>query len=196
MTELETLTALIVKEKPTTAGMLEEIGDYAIFDPSGVMLYRVQEERSLLSLLTRSLFRSWHSMKLHVRNTSGNLCLTLERPWPLLRDNMRVYDAGGRYLGTSKRGLLRLMTFTVCDYTGRAIYKVKGRLFRQSRWKIIASNGAKVGEITKQWAGLKQEFWTDSDNFSVVFPQGISVDYKVLLLCTLLHIDIIFFENA
>lgn len=195
MTELESLNALVVKEKYTHSGMWEEIGNYAIFTPAGDVLYRVQEDMPVWALLTRSIFRSWHSMKLLIRNTAGDLCFTLNRPWPFYSDNIHVYDAEGRFLGTSKRGVLHMMTFTVVDYTGRAIYKVKGRFFRKSRWKIFDSNGTTVGEITKHWAGLKQEWRSDADNFSVIFPQGIPVEHKVLLLSSLLHIDIIFFEK-
>ncbi len=196
MTELETRDALVVKEKPVFQGHWEEPANYGIFDPSGAVLYHVKEEMSVLGFITRSLFRSWHSITLHVRNTAGKNCLRLHRPWPLLRDEMRVYDESGRFLGKSRWGVLRIKTFTVSDATGNKIYKVVGPFWRKSPWKIIDANGEKVGEITKHWAGLKQEFWTDSDNFSLVFHQGICVDHKVLLLGTLLHIDFIFFEQG
>jgi len=196
MTELESLNALVVKEKYSVCGEWEEKGNYSIFSPSGELIYRAIEDMSLLSMVTRSIFKIWHSMKLHIRNSSGNLRFTLVRPWPILYDKMHVYDAGGRYLGTSTRGILHIMTLTVKDYTGREIYKVKGRFFRKSRWKLIDPNGETVGEIIKHWAGFDQEFFTDSDNFSIVFPDNIHVDHKVLLLSTLLHIDIIFFEHS
>ncbi|KAF7236758.1 Phospholipid scramblase 3 [Varanus komodoensis] len=53
-----------------------------------------------------------------------------------------------------------------------------------------------VGRIAKQWSGLVQEVFTDTDNFGVQFPMDLDVKIKAVLLGACFLIDFMFFEKT
>lgn len=48
--------------------------------------------------------------------------------------------------------------------------------------QILTTNGTQVGKISKHWAGLAREFFTDSDYFGLSFPMDLDVYTKATLL--------------
>jgi hypothetical protein len=56
-------------------------------------------------------------------------------------------------------------------------------------------SGSTVGQIQKQFAGFIKEFYTDSDNFGVKFPDQVSSDVKSLLFGATFLIDFMYFEG-
>lgn len=41
---------------------------------------------------------------------------------------------------------------------------------------------SKIGKISKQWAGLLREAFTDSDNFGINFPMDLDVKMKAVMI--------------
>jgi hypothetical protein len=56
-------------------------------------------------------------------------------------------------------------------------------------------SGSTVGQIQKQFSGFIKEFYTDSDNFGVKFPDQASSDVKSLLFGATFLIDFMYFEG-
>ncbi|KAH9519332.1 Phospholipid scramblase 1, partial [Bulinus truncatus] len=52
-----------------------------------------------------------------------------------------------------------------------------------------------VANITKQWSGLFQEYFTDADNFGISFPMDLDVKLKATLMGCVFLIDFMYFEN-
>lgn len=48
--------------------------------------------------------------------------------------------------------------------------------------QIFDLNGTKIGKISKKWAGVGREFFTDLDYFGIKFPMILDVYGKVALL--------------
>lgn len=76
----------------------------------------------------------------------------------------------------------------------RVLLEVIGRIFRPSTFEV-RRRGQDAGQITKQWAGLSREFYTDADDFGVCFAPGASTREKMLLLAATLLINAAYFEN-
>lgn len=57
-------------------------------------------------------------------------------------------------------------------------------------------NGDEVGKISKQWAGLVREMFTDADYFGINFPMDLDVRMKAVLLGACFLIVCISFDKA
>ncbi|XP_046708085.1 phospholipid scramblase 1-like isoform X3 [Silurus meridionalis] len=54
---------------------------------------------------------------------------------------------------------------------------------------------ASVGRISKQWAGLLKEAFSDAENFGIEFPMDLDVKMKAVLLGACFLIDFMFYED-
>lgn len=60
---------------------------------------------------------------------------------------------------------------------------------------LSADESQIVGKISKQWAGLAKEWYTNADNFGISFPKDLDVKAKATLLGALFLIDFMYFED-
>lgn len=78
--------------------------------------------------------------------------------------------------------------FRIENESGECVFRIEGPLCPCSlccdvEFQVLTNDGLKhVGKITKQWAGLAQEIFTDADFFGISFPQETDVKNKALLL--------------
>jgi len=66
--------------------------------------------------------------------------------------------------------------------------------------ELISNNKDEKGEqqmaqITKVWAGLGAEMFTDADKFDLLYPNGATPDQKAMLLGTVFFLNMNFFEK-
>jgi len=62
-------------------------------------------------------------------------------------------------------------------------------------FKILTVDGEEVGSIIKQYNGFCMEVFTDADEYTINFPNGIDINKKALLLGAALMIDFLFYET-
>lgn len=65
-----------------------------------------------------------------------------------------------------------------------------------THFQIFTIEGDEIGKISKKWAGLVRELFTDSDFFGIEFPINLDVRLKATLLGALILIVINSIENA
>lgn len=53
-----------------------------------------------------------------------------------------------------------------------------------------------IGKVTKQWAGLVREMFTDAETFGISFPMDLDVKMKAVLMGACFLIDFMFFEHS
>jgi hypothetical protein len=56
--------------------------------------------------------------------------------------------------------------------------------------------GAKVGSISKTWAGLSKELFSDADNFEAIFPAEADPSSKARILGAVFLLNHLFFESS
>ncbi|KAB7498704.1 hypothetical protein Anas_06747 [Armadillidium nasatum] len=61
---------------------------------------------------------------------------------------------------------------------------------------LTADEDTKLGSITKKWRGCCSEAFTDSDNFRIDFPVGLTANTKALLIGAAFLVDFMFHENT
>ncbi|CAN7996263.1 unnamed protein product [Ixodes pacificus] len=92
--------------------------------------------------------------------------------------------------------------FRVENAAGECVLRIEGPICTMSicgdvEFKVLSKDGSvEVGKISKQWAGLLKEAFTDTDNFGISFPMDLDVHMKAVLLGALFLIDYMFFEKA
>lgn len=100
-----------------------------------------------------------------------------------------MYSVNGQLLGSvSQDWSILSPKFTIKNSTGESVLKVEGPFCTYSicgdvEFQILSlDKETKVGKITKQWAGLAREMFTDADLFGVTFPLDLDVHIKAVLL--------------
>ena len=195
MEKLQNVDALLVQQKKEWGEILtgfETKNKYAIMDTSGNQLYWAVEESSFLS---RWFLKTFRPFTIHILASQNSPVLRLNRPFHFFLHEMSILDSTGKLLGIIKQKFsLFSRKFIVKDSTGREIYKIFGPFLHPWTFRIL-KNAQEVGKISKRWSGLGKELFTDADNFNIVFPSGIDVNQKAILLGALFLIDMLFFEK-
>ncbi|XP_053537935.1 phospholipid scramblase 1 isoform X3 [Ictalurus punctatus] len=95
-----------------------------------------------------------------------------------------------------------LPKFTIRDERKRAVLRIVGpfcdcNCCSDVVFKVTSLDEALViGRISKQWAGLDTEMFTDADHFGVQFPMDLDVKIKAVVLAACFLIDFMFFEHS
>jgi len=93
------------------------------------------------------------------------------------------------------------------DAANEPVFKIKGPCCPCSGvcctcdfpFELLSARGDSeepVGRITKQYAGIAKEAFTDATNFSVTFPQDLDVKMKAVVIGACFLIDIMFYERS
>lgn len=92
--------------------------------------------------------------------------------------------------------------FSILDSNNNLVLKIRGPFCTQAIccedvvFDIFAANGfTKLGLINKNYGGICREYFTDADNFTLIFPIDLDVKMKAALLGALILIDFTFFET-
>lgn len=92
--------------------------------------------------------------------------------------------------------------FTILNAARDVVLRIEGPFCTFSccgdvQFDVLSRDGnVKVGKISKQWAGLIREAFTDADYFGISFPMDLDVKMKAVMLGACFLIDFMFFEKA
>lgn len=119
--------------------------------------------------------------------------LVLKRGVKLLRARVEVLDAQEARIGYLESKLFSLGGgFYVFSADGQKFAEVRGD-WKGWNFKLLDLNGGEMGLVTKKWAGLGRELFTDADNYVIEVRDGSSSN--ALLLAAALAIDLVFKEK-
>ena len=92
--------------------------------------------------------------------------------------------------------------FDVKDEFGNVVLKIKGPCCTTAvcggnvEFRVMSKDGfTEVGKISKKWADVVQEAFTDADIFGISFPVVLDVKVKATLLGAVFLIDFMYFES-
>jgi len=190
----------------------EQANHYTFFAPNGQMVYVADEESDCLM---RQCFKNGRPFKLHIRDPNGN-GIILDRPCACLLTSMDVFAiATGQLLGKIQQECVCCCCcccvffwcpgarFNVLDELGNVIFVVKApcitmACFGNVTFDVVLPSdmNTPIGKITKVWAGIGQEMFTQADNFGIAFPGDLSVKMKAVLLGACVLMDFMYYENS
>ncbi|XP_073989540.1 phospholipid scramblase 1 isoform X4 [Rhodnius prolixus] len=192
---LEAFTGFETKNKFTVKNSLGQKVFYAVED-SGC--------------LTRCCCGPLRPFDMKILDNFKNEVIHLHRPlacqscwFPCCLQKMEVFAPLGQLAGTVEQNWSILTpSFSVKNAAGDTILLIEGpfctfRICGDVEFKVLALDGTTVvGKITKQWAGLLREAFTDADYFGITFPMDLDVKMKAVMLGACFLIDMMFFEKS
>eukprot|EP01053_Blabericola_migrator_P000120 Blabericola_migrator_1__119@NODE_102_length_14292_cov_312_776380_g90_i0_p5_GENE_NODE_102_length_14292_cov_312_776380_g90_i0NODE_102_length_14292_cov_312_776380_g90_i0_p5_ORF_typecomplete_len338_score39_93Scramblase/PF03803_15/1_6e32LOR/PF04525_12/2_2LOR/PF04525_12/49_NODE_102_length_14292_cov_312_776380_g90_i039294942 len=124
--------------------------------------------------------------------------------------SVSITDSNNRRIGqiSSKYSCSRLL-MTVKASDSRQTYTVASDRWGFTRWfgklpfgscraiqfQIVKPDGHPVALISNEWTGLLREIFTDADDYFVEFGYVSDVKERLLLLCTAIFIDSLYFSG-
>jgi uncharacterized protein YxjI len=186
--------AFLVKER---VGFLKLSDTYDIFDPStGAQIGIAREQVGpLLHVLRLLINKRLLPTVVEVRESeAGPVVLTIRRS---AMSQVTVQGRTGGELGRFKAKLFALRAgFRVFDKSERQVAEIKGD-WKGWNFRFLNADGAEIGKVTKQWAGLGKELFTSADNYVIALDERLPVapDAAALLLAAGLAIDTVYNEN-
>jgi uncharacterized protein YxjI len=123
--------------------------------------------------------------------------IQIRRGWTFLRSKVQVLGAQEQPIGYFKSKLFSFSGgFYVYNLQDEQIAEIKGS-WKSWDFKFISATGQEIGVVTKKWAGLGQELFTNADNYLVsIHDMGeTQAASNALLLAAGLAIDTVFNEQ-
>jgi uncharacterized protein YxjI len=133
-----------------------------------------------------------------VRNLTDNApVLRMERGWRFLRSKIRIYDGRDELLGYFESKVLTLGGgFHVYNAYGARVADIKGNWIGWD-FRFLDAGGYSLGLVTKKWAGIGRELFTNADNYLISLTDRGAAQpaTAALLLAAGLAIDTLYKET-
>lgn len=194
MSLFEARKSLFIKEE---VALLKLTDTYNLLDPdTGAQLGQAKDEPAMkwLRLLLKKVFLPTDVRVYGAGQTTP--LLTVHKHVGFLRTRLTVHGPSGELLAQLRSKLFTLGgAFEVTGAQGLPMGELKGD------WKgwdfTFTVNGQVFGRITKKWAGLAKELFTNADQYLVVLEaEGERTPHGLALLTGLaLAVDVVYKER-
>ncbi|XP_021940949.1 phospholipid scramblase 2 isoform X1 [Zootermopsis nevadensis] len=206
---LTTIDQLLVHQKVELLEAFtgfETQNKYTIKNSVGQKVYYAVEDSDCL---TRNCCGPLRPFDMKILDNYKNEVIHLNRPlacdscwFPCCLQNMEVSSPPGTVIGSIQQEWSILTPqFNIKNAAGDVVLKIEGPICTFSicgdvEFKILSKDGSsQVGKISKQWAGLLREAFTDADYFGITFPMDLDVKMKAVMMGACFLIDVMFFEK-
>jgi uncharacterized protein YxjI len=170
------------------AKLIEVNAQYAIYDQCGHRIGAVQEVGQ--NLLKKAVHADvFGTRQFRITDASGNTVISLLAPAAVFLSKMIVLNADGTEAGqiVQKCGLLNVRLGLVSG--GVKIGSIRGEGWDTWNFSIQDATGGEIARITKKWAGLARETFTNSDNYVVEIHGEIEEPLRTLAVAASLALD-------
>lgn len=211
---LESVSDLFITQKVDFIEAVTAISGenkFAILDSEGQCRLVASEKSGFCDRLLCGLNRSF---RLQIRDTSGNLCLELERSIDcniccglLFPDKLNVYLANEIPIGTICQRKHLKPSYSIKNAIGETKLILEGGWcpihcpgsdthFELLEYQFVTKNGESKqkrvkrpnGSLVKKWVGCGKEFCTEADDFVLQFPTNTTPTTKALCLAAVFMI--------
>ncbi len=183
----------VVKER---VGFMKLVAVYDLLDPqSGAPIGIAKEEppgwvKYLRLLVNNAALPTVVNV---YEQEGGPKVLSIHRGVAIFRPRVHVRSRG-RDLGSFQKKVLSLgPSFRIFDAQEREVGEVKGD-WKGWNFQLLGPNGQELGRVTKKWAGLAKELFTNADTY-VIDLHDTRAGTAELLLAAGLAIDTVFKEK-
>ncbi|HUR79305.1 MAG TPA: phospholipid scramblase-related protein [Thermoanaerobaculia bacterium] len=186
----------VVKER---VGFMKLASVYDLLDPdTGAPIGIAKEEPpGIVKYLRLAMNNKWLPTIVNVYEREGaEPVLSIHRGVALLRPKVYV-TAGAQQLGYFRAKALSIgPSFRMFDMQDREIGSVKGD-WKGWNFQLLGAGGEELGRVTKKWAGLAKELFTNADTYVISLGAAATGrrDVAQLLLAAGLAIDTVFKEK-
>lgn len=192
-------TALVVQQRKEWGEILtgwQTRNRYDVADPNtGMALFAGELAGGAGGFFSRMFLKSGRPFTIEIRDASGQLVLTMYRPFTFFFSRALLSDANGMLIGSIRqRWAWFARVFTILDANGQELASLHGPFFRPWTFRVVVG-GHEIGAIRKKWSGLGKEMFTTADNFTIDLAPGTSPLLRPLCLAATLLIDFVYFER-
>src|SRR5689334_6009920 len=186
----------VVKER---VGFMKLASVYDLLDPdTGAPIGIAKEEPpGIVKYLRLAMDNKWLPTIVNVYEREGaEPVLSIHRGVALFRPKVHV-TAGNQQLGYFRAKAISIgPSFRMFDMQDREIGSVKGD-WKGWNFQLLGSGGEELGRVTKKWAGLAKELFTNADTYVISLSAAAAGrrDVAQLLLAAGLAIDTVFKEK-
>ncbi len=186
----------VVKER---VGFMKLASIYDLLDPdTGAPIGIAKEEPpGIVKYLRLAVNNKWLPTVVNVYEREGaEPVLSIHRGVALFRPKVHV-TANGQALGYFRAKAISIgPSFRMFDMQDREIGSVKGD-WKGWNFQLLGAGGEELGRVTKKWAGLAKELFTNADTYVISLGTMATGrrDIAQLLLAAGLAIDTVFKEK-
>ena len=177
-------------------GLLKLTGAYDLLDPEtkekiGIAQEKISGWQKFLRLLVK---KAMLPTRVEIADAEGRPpVLVLTRGFTFLRSKVLVLDGAGTQIGYLVSKIFSLGGgFHVFSTDGQKFAEVKGD-WKGWNFRLVDIAGREMGIVTKKWAGLGKELFTNADQYIIEVKESGSSN--ALVLAAALAIDIVFKEK-
>jgi uncharacterized protein YxjI len=186
----------VVRER---VGFMKLASTYDLLDPNTGQTIGVAKEEppGIVKYLRLLVNNKWLPTTVNVyEREDAPPVLWIHRGVALFRTPVHVHTPAGD-LGYFREKFLTIgKTFIIFDTQDREIGTVKGD-WKGWNFQVLGRQGAELGRVTKKWAGLGKELFTNADTYVITISDAAAGRREVaqLLLAAGLAIDTVFKEK-
>ncbi|KAA0190256.1 hypothetical protein HAZT_HAZT006378 [Hyalella azteca] len=171
----------------------ESANKYEVKNSQGQTIFMALEDSDCCS---RNLCGNLRPLDIKIIDCNQTEVMKLVRPlacqgccFPCCLQTMDVECPPGTVVGRiEQQWSILTPKFDIKNEAGETVLKIKGPIFQCNfcgdvEFEILSVDGdTQVGKISKQWAGLLKEMFTDAEHFGINFPLDLDVKVKATLL--------------
>lgn len=179
-------------------GFLKLQEAYDILSPDGAIVGTAVERASgFLQFMKLLVNKNLLPFTVEIMDANQTVLVSIRRSFTLFRSKVRVFDEQNVEIGYFKQHIFSLGGgFDVLDTQDVKLATLKGD-WKGWNFKFTNEGGVEIGQVSKKWAGLAQELFTNADNYVVHIDREKITDVKQvqLMLAAALCIDMVLKEN-
>ncbi len=158
---------------------------FCLVSPSGKEVYYGAENQGE-TFLGAQVLKDLLPGKFYIVDPEGAELLLFKRSLNFLSHRLDVFDPEKNFLGyAEKTASLKGISYQVRGVDQKISFKIEGNISDLSVFHILNGEGLKVGKISRKW----------SPPVEIIFPFGIEIVQKSLLLAVLFLIDFASLED-
>lgn len=179
---------------------------YTVKNIMGQKVFVATEENDILTMQACGPARPF---TIHLYDNMGQEVLTLTRPlrctsccFPCCLQELEVQSPPGTPIGYVVQNWHPILPkFTILNEMRKPQLKIRGPFcdcycIPNVTFEVTSLDEfSVVGQISRQWSGIAQEFLTDANNFGISFPMDLDVKIKAVMVGACFLIDFMFFEK-
>ena len=175
---------------------IETSNSYAVIADGKTVARAAELNKGKKDSIARLLLQHWRTFDMELTDPEDKKSIRLHHPFRAFLSELEITGKDGRKLG----GLHQRATFPfiyrafdILDAEGKPVMRCTSSCLHP--WTFRFRKGKdEVGVVYRRWPGLFAQFGTNRDDYTLEFRGGISDSERMLLLCSALFIDLLYFE--
>ena len=180
---------LVVNQK---AKLFEGSSNFSVFRADGSQIGSVRQVgQSKAGKLLKALSNldAMMSARFEITDKNDVLQLVVAKPRTFIKGHMSVERADGTEIGKIEQKLRLGKAKFLLKVGDEQVGEIDAENFRAWNFRITEAGGAEVARITKTWAGLGKEMFTNADNYVLEISRPLSDPLHSLAIASALTID-------